>query len=79
MDVTDAEQMIDQCGAGRLLAVCERGGVGARAAVREVLLRLSQLAQANLDLATVEINPLVVLPDEAGALAVDALGVLNAG
>jgi len=79
LDVTDAEQMIDQCGAGRLLAVCERGGVGARAAVREVLLRLSQLAQANLDLATVEINPLVVLPDEAGALAVDALGVLNAG
>lgn len=77
LDVTDADQMIDQCGAGRLLGAQGCGGTGGRMAVREVLLRLSQLAEANLELATVEINPLVVLPEDAGALALDALGVLS--
>ena len=86
LDETEADRMIDESGVGRLLEVRRSGSARDRPAVRDVLLRLSQLAEANLPeenlpggnlrLDAIEINPLIVLDEGKGAWAVDALGVL---
>ena len=82
LDEMEADRMIDESGVGRLLEVCRSGTVRDRPALRDVLLRLSQLAEANLAEANlcfdaIEINPLIVLDEGQGAWAVDALGVLG--
>ena len=76
LDETEADRMIDQSSAGRFLESRVDAPASDRAALKRVLLQLSQLAEANLNLHTVEINPLVVLAEGKGALALDALGVL---
>ena len=82
LDEMEADRMIDESGVGRLLEVCRSGTVRDRSALRDVLLRLSRLAEANLAEANlcfdaIEINPLIVLDEGQGAWAVDALGVLG--
>lgn len=79
LDETEADRMIDQSGAARLLEGARSGGIGERRAIRKVLLGLSRLAEANLELNAIEINPLAVLADGKKALALDALGVLALG
>ena len=68
LDETEADRMIDQSGAARLLEGARSGGIGERRAIRKVLLGLSRLAEANLELNAIEINPLAVLADGKKAL-----------
>ena len=69
----DAEAMIDESRVGVLLRA-QRGQPAAdRAALKSVLLRLSALAEAGLGLEQIEVNPLRVLAEGQGAVAVDAL------
>ena len=73
----DIDQMIDQSGVGALLK-SERGRPPAdRAALETALARLSALVESDPGLDQIEINPLLVLDGERGAVAVDVLVVLN--
>ena len=65
----DADYMIDATWAGRKLAGFRSLAPADRGAVKDALLRLSQLAADFPQLAEIEINPLRALP--AGALALD--------
>ena len=77
LDEAEADRMIDQSGASRLLEGRRSGSTRNRVALRKVLLQLSQLAEANLDLEAIEINPLVVVDEDKDALALDAVAVLG--
>jgi acetyl coenzyme A synthetase (ADP forming)-like protein len=67
----DAEEMIDEVRAAAILTG-RRGTLPAdRAAVVDALLRVSWLAQHCPEISELDLNPLLVLPDGEGALAVD--------
>ncbi len=72
-DVDDAREMIDQV-KGRALLYGVRGSLPADVdALAEALSNLSLFAAANADtIASIDINPFVVLPAGQGAIAVDA-------
>ena len=73
----DIDQMIDRSGVGALLK-SERGRPPAdRAALETALARLSALVESVPGLDQIEINPLLVLDGERGAVAVDVLVVLG--
>jgi acetyltransferase len=65
-----ANAMLDRTTAGRLLAGFRGKPAGDREAVVDILVRLAQLAADQPQIAEMEINPLIVLPDRA--IAVDA-------
>jgi acetyltransferase len=67
----EAEAMIQSTWAGRKLMGYRNLPPADRQAVLEVLFRIAQLAADHPDLAEIEINPLRVLPDGQGAVAVD--------
>jgi acetyltransferase len=67
----EAEAMVDRTQAGRKLRGFRNAGPADREAVIEALLRLSQLALDNEDIQELEINPLRVMPQGEGALALD--------
>jgi acetyltransferase len=67
----DAECLLNETWAGRRLAGYRNLPPADRAAVVEALLRLGQLANDFPQLAEVEINPLRVLPEGRGAVALD--------
>lgn len=67
----EAERMLESTWAGRRLAGFRNLPPADRDAVIESLLRLAQLAADFPQLAEIEINPLRVLPDGQGAVAVD--------
>jgi acetyltransferase len=67
----DAEDLLDRTWAGRRLRGYRNLPPSDRAAAVEVVLRLAQLAADAPELAEIEINPLRVLPERAGAVAVD--------
>lgn len=67
----DAESLLNETWAGRRLAGYRNLPPADRAAVVEALLRLGQLAADFPQLAEVEINPLRVLPEGQGAVALD--------
>lgn len=67
----DAESLLNETWAGRRLAGYRNLPPADRAAVVEALLRLGQLAADFPQLAEVEINPLRVLPERQGAVALD--------
>jgi acetyltransferase len=73
----DIDEMIDQSGVGALLN-SDRGHPPAdRAALETVLAGLSALVESSPGLDQIEINPLLVLDGERGAVAVDVLVVLG--
>jgi acetyl coenzyme A synthetase (ADP forming)-like protein len=67
--VREADRLIDRTWAGRKLAGWRSIPPADRAAVRDTLLRLSELVHAHPEIAEIEINPLRVLSE--GAVAVD--------
>jgi acetyltransferase len=67
----DADALLASTWAGRRLCGYRSLPPADRAAVIEVVLRLGQLATDFPDLVEIEINPLRVLPDGQGAVAVD--------
>ena len=72
-----AYQMVESTRAGRLLKGFRGSPVYDEKAVVQAIGRLSQLALDHPEISEVEINPLLVLPDEQGALALDARMILS--
>jgi acyl-CoA synthetase (NDP forming) len=74
----DAEQMLDECGLGSLLASARSGLPADRPAVIDAMLALSQLMADHGDhIEELDINPLRVFAQGHGAVALDALIVLG--
>ena len=70
----DVVEMINETRLGDLLAGFRGSPVADRGALEEAVLRLSQLAVANVDeIDSIDINPLLVLPEGEGCVMVDAL------
>jgi acetyltransferase len=67
----EAEYMLEKTWAGRKLKGFRNLPAADRDAVLDVLLRLAQLGHDFPQLKEIEINPLRVLPDHQGAVAVD--------
>lgn len=67
----DAERMVNQTWAGRKLSGFRSIAAADRPAVIQALQDLGRLADENPDLAEIEINPLRVLPENQGVLALD--------
>jgi acetyltransferase len=72
LDSQEADTLLDSTWAGRRLSGYRSLPAADRSAVRDVLLRLGQLAADFPQLAEIEINPLRVLPAGQGVIAVDA-------
>ncbi|TNB49393.1 acetate--CoA ligase family protein [Martelella lutilitoris] len=71
---TDVAEMIDETRLGRLLAGYRGSPVADRAALEDAVLRLSALSVAHQDaIESIDINPVLVLPEGEGCVAVDAL------
>jgi acetyltransferase len=73
----DAEEMIDEVRAARLLAGLRGAPPADRRALVDALLRIGWLAHSCPRLSELDINPLLVLPDGAGVIAVDARAVVE--
>ncbi len=67
-----ANDLLDRTAAGALLAGYRGASPADREAVVDVILRLAQLALDWPEVAEIEINPLIVMPEGEGAWAVDA-------
>jgi acetyltransferase len=74
---TDAGEMIDEVRSARLLKGLRGAAPADRQALVDVLLRVSQLAADCAEIQELDINPLLVLPQGQGALAVDARIILG--
>jgi acetyl coenzyme A synthetase (ADP forming)-like protein len=72
LSAEEAGYMLESTWAGRKLRGYRNLPPADRAAVLQVLLRIAQLAADFPELAEIEINPLRVLPDGQGAMAIDA-------
>jgi acetate---CoA ligase (ADP-forming) len=72
LSVEEAESMLENTWAGKKLRGFRNLPPADRRAVKEALLRLGQLAVDFPQLAEIEINPLRVLEEGAGAVAIDA-------
>ena len=72
----DAEAMIDELRSSRLLTGLRGAPPADRQALVDVILRIGQLAVDCPEITEMDINPLVVLPEGKGALAVDARIIL---
>ena len=71
---SDVREMIDETRLGRLLAGYRGAPVADRAALEDAILRLSALSVAHQDaIESIDINPVLVLPEGEGCVAVDAL------
>lgn len=77
LDHAEADRMIEESGVSLLLDAHRGRPAGDRPAVRELLVRIAALAGAGLGVREVEINPLVVGGEGAGAIAADALVVME--
>jgi len=76
----DVREMIDETRLGRLLAGFRGAPPADRAALEDAVLRLSAFAVDHAEvLESVDINPVFVLPEGAGCVAVDALIVRREG
>jgi acyl-CoA synthetase (NDP forming) len=68
---TEAESLLQNTWAGRKLAGYRNVAAGDETAVKNIILRLGQLAADCPQLAEIEINPLRVFENGRGALALD--------
>ena len=73
----DAMDMIERTRAGRLLTGFRGQAAADVGAVVETILRLSQLSLDFPEIEEIEINPLLVLPEGQGALALDGRVILG--
>lgn len=69
---SQANAMLDRTTVGRILAGFRGKPAADREAVVDVLVRLAQLASDHAEIAEMEMNPLIVLENGKGAIAVDA-------
>ncbi len=67
-----ADAMLDRTVVGKLLAGYRGAPPADRAAVVDVIVRLAQMMHDHPQIAEIEINPLMVMPDGDGVWAVDA-------
>ena len=67
----EAEALLDATWAGRRMLGFRNIPAGDRAAARDTVIRLAQLAEDLPEISEIEVNPLRVLPGEGGAVAVD--------
>jgi len=72
----DVDEMIASTLAGKLLQGYRGAVKGDLGAVKEVIIRLSQLCLDNPDIAEIEINPLVVYPEGQGVISIDSRMIL---
>jgi acetyltransferase len=77
LDAGEVDRMIDETRAARLLAAHRGRTAGDLEALRRVVLAIAALAVADLGIEQVDVNPLLVLDEGLGALAVDAVIVLQ--
>ncbi len=70
----EAEQLIDETIAGRKLQGWRGKAPSDREAVVEMLMRMGRLAEAHPEIVDLEINPLIVMEEGKGAVAVDLRG-----
>ncbi|MCC7007430.1 MAG: GNAT family N-acetyltransferase [Acidobacteria bacterium] len=68
----DVASLVDETRAGRLLAGYRGRPAADRAAVEELVARVSLLAEAVPEIAELDLNPVLVLPDGQGCRVVDA-------
>jgi acetyltransferase len=73
----DASEMIDEVRSARLLAGLRGAPPADRGALIDAIVRVGQLAADNPQISELDINPLLVLPQGRGALAVDARVILG--
>jgi len=71
LTAADADRLLESTWAGRKLKGFRHLAPADRAAVRDALIRLAQLAADHPQIAEIEINPLRVLPAGQGAFAID--------
>jgi len=76
-DWKQAEMMVRETRAGRLLAGYRGGKPADIGAVVDCIMRLAQLAIDFPQIEEVEINPLLVFEEGEGALALDARAILR--
>ena len=67
----DATAMVDELKGARLLGAFRGRPAGDRAALEDVIVKLAGLAAAHGELAECDINPLLVMPEGEGCVAVD--------
>jgi acyl-CoA synthetase (NDP forming) len=72
----DAGEMIDEVRSARLLSGLRGAPAGDRAALADAIVRVGQLAADHPQIAELDINPLLVLPEGQGVVAVDARIIL---
>jgi len=77
LSYAQAEELLDATMMGRRLRGWRGAPPGDRAAVLEAVVRLGQIAHDFPQIEELEINPLYVLPQGQGALALDVRGVLD--
>jgi succinyl-CoA synthetase beta subunit len=72
VDEATAGEMLDETVAGKLLAGVRGAPIADRAAAAAAIARISQIAHgARSSIRALEVNPLIVLPEGRGAVAVD--------
>jgi acyl-CoA synthetase (NDP forming) len=74
---TDAEEMIDEVRSAKLLMGLRGAPPADRTALVDAILRVGRLATDCPEIQELDINPLLVLPEGQGALAVDARIILG--
>ncbi len=72
LTTTDAAEMLDEIRGRKLLDGFRGSPAADRAAIVDVLLRVSRLALEAPEIVEIDINPLVAFEPERGVLAVDA-------
>ncbi len=73
----DAEAMIDEVRSAKLLSGLRGAPPADRAALVDAIVRIGRLAADHDEIAELDVNPLLVLPDGGGAIAVDARVILQ--
>jgi acetyltransferase len=73
----DAEAMIDEVRSAKLLRGLRGAPPADRAALVEAIVRIGRLAADHEEIAELDVNPLLVLPEGTGAVAVDARVILS--
>jgi len=77
LTLADAQEMIEEVRSAKLLAGLRGAPPADRVALADAIVRIGQLAADHPEIAELDINPLLVLSEGAGALAVDERIVLQ--